>query len=100
GAPLRVLRHLGPLGAAVPEILVCPDENHRVEHAAFLGPAANQPGVARDDVQAALLVQLEKLPGLARLNLVRAHLENHDLSSMDETRAKQPIAKMLLYYSS
>jgi len=54
--PLCVLGHLGALGTSVRKIVVGPEENNRIQDSGFLGPATDQSGITRDDVQAIGLI--------------------------------------------
>ena len=75
--PLRIRTQLGALRLPVGVVVVAPEEDDGIERARLLGPATDQLGVAGDDVQAVLLVYLEKLRRLAGLNLVGAHFDDH-----------------------
>ena len=75
--PFRILAELGALLRAMGKIVVGPQEDDRVQNTRFFGPAADELGIARNDAQPGLLINLQKFGRLARLQLIRPHLVDH-----------------------
>jgi hypothetical protein len=75
--PFFVLRELGALLGAMCEVVISPDEYHRIERARLLGPAADELGVANDGAEPVFLIDPQKLGRFAGLDLIGAHLKDH-----------------------
>src|SRR5258708_23467386 len=75
--PLGILAQLLPLHATVGEIIIRPEKNNRVQNTGLLGPAADQPRIARNDAETVRFVNLQEFRCLSSLALIGAVFVNH-----------------------